>query len=152
MFTDFWRPDLRCGKDFPVGGKPSGCNPNGSNPCCSPGGWCGLSNEHCECKTCIDFRRGDQGITFYLQWISSRLEKMGASKAHRQMLYIRPCVWAFYPRPQFGLVWAKIRFCMGPNPDVIRVCFGFHRNIRITRKSFLMLKRKGFQIQSLSDR
>ena len=40
----------------------------------------------------------------------------------------------------------------GAKLEVIRVCFSFHRNLKITRKSSLMLKRKGFQTKSLSDR
>ena len=56
-------------------------------------------------------------------------------------------------RPRMGQNTShNIRFCMGPNPDVIRVCFGFHRNLKITRKSSLIMKRKGFQTESLSDR
>ena len=46
----------------------------------------------------------------------------------------------------------NIRFRMGPNPDEIRVCYGFHRDLKMTRKSSLMMNLKGFQTKSLSDR
>lgn len=26
-------------------------------PCCSAGSWCGSSNGHCNCPTCVDFRQ-----------------------------------------------------------------------------------------------
>jgi len=52
-----WRPDARCGAKYPLAdGSPGRCNPNGKWPCCSPGGWCGDSDDHCKCKGCTDFR------------------------------------------------------------------------------------------------
>eukprot|EP00928_Gymnodinium_smaydae_P026909 TRINITY_DN20979_c0_g1_i2.p1 TRINITY_DN20979_c0_g1~~TRINITY_DN20979_c0_g1_i2.p1 ORF type:complete len:318 (+),score=49.37 TRINITY_DN20979_c0_g1_i2:277-1230(+) len=32
------------------------CDPRGGNPCCSPGGWCGASPQHCGCTGCVDYR------------------------------------------------------------------------------------------------
>merc|ERR1712117_819816 len=52
-----WRSDARCGAKYPLAdGSPGRCNPNGKWPCCSPGGWCGDSDDHCKCKGCTDFR------------------------------------------------------------------------------------------------
>jgi len=52
-----WRPDARCGAKYPLpDGRPGQCDPNGKWPCCSPGGWCGDSDDHCKCKGCTDFR------------------------------------------------------------------------------------------------
>merc|ERR1719290_548719 len=55
-----WRPDGRCGANFPVSpGEPGQCYPqanaNEKGPCCSPLGWCGNSAAHCDCPTCIDY-------------------------------------------------------------------------------------------------
>merc|ERR1712117_981209 len=55
--TGDWRPDNRCGANYPLpDGRPGQCNPNGKWPCCSPGGWCGDSDAHCKCSGCTDFR------------------------------------------------------------------------------------------------
>mmetsp|Transcript_7881 Transcript_7881/g.18422 ORF Transcript_7881/g.18422 Transcript_7881/m.18422 type:complete len:936 (+) Transcript_7881:134-2941(+) len=61
-----WRTDYRCGKveedkRLPDG-KPVECNPEGDSPCCSSSGWCGASEEHCQCDGCVDYRlmRRDQ--------------------------------------------------------------------------------------------
>ena len=62
--TNPWRPDLRCGKNFPVNGKPGQCNPKGQTPCCSPGGWCGNSVYHCECQGCIDYKPKKPGNVY----------------------------------------------------------------------------------------
>ena len=52
-----WRDDIRCGPDYPLeDGRPAGCNHNGSGPCCSRWGWCGITEAHCNCKKCIDYR------------------------------------------------------------------------------------------------
>ena len=51
------RSDRRCGSEFPLGdGKPSQCNPNGANYCCSKWGYCGPGAEHCDCPECVDYR------------------------------------------------------------------------------------------------
>merc|ERR1719187_1887591 len=64
--TPAWRPDNRCGPNFPSptgSGKPGQCDPeataNEEGPCCSPGGWCGNSAAHCDCPTCIDYSEWD---------------------------------------------------------------------------------------------
>ena len=38
-----WRSDGRCGRRFPVNGRPGECNPASGYPCCSKWGYCGLS-------------------------------------------------------------------------------------------------------------
>ncbi|XP_019641419.1 PREDICTED: uncharacterized protein LOC109482960 [Branchiostoma belcheri] len=54
-----WRDDWKCGPNFPApGANPGQCNPNGSGPCCSSGGWCGSTSAHCYCSGCIDYRSG----------------------------------------------------------------------------------------------
>merc|ERR1711990_1282335 len=35
---------------------PGQCNPQGPSPCCSSIGWCGKSDAHCKCTTCVDWR------------------------------------------------------------------------------------------------
>eukprot|EP00744_Colponema_vietnamica_P022685 GILI01032640.1.p1 GENE.GILI01032640.1~~GILI01032640.1.p1 ORF type:complete len:419 (+),score=89.82 GILI01032640.1:147-1403(+) len=48
-----WRNDGRCGPEFPSPAGPASlCNPYSSNPCCSPSGWCGASEQHCNCPQC----------------------------------------------------------------------------------------------------
>lgn len=51
------RNDYRCGPGVLGGGLIGECDPNGPHPCCSPGGWCGDTAEHCFCNTCLDYRR-----------------------------------------------------------------------------------------------
>ncbi|XP_070534535.1 uncharacterized protein [Ptychodera flava] len=52
-----WRPDQRCGPRYPTISNINGeCDPKGGFPCCSPFGWCGISNDHCNCFNCIDYR------------------------------------------------------------------------------------------------
>ena len=57
--TAFVRNDLRCGDTHLVHGHPAVCA--GRNPCCSGGGWCGNTDDHCKCPTCIDYRHGKPG-------------------------------------------------------------------------------------------
>ena len=55
-----WRGDLRCGAGFPVNGVASECDPEGEFPCCSnveDGGWCGNTEKHCLCETCLDYAK-----------------------------------------------------------------------------------------------
>lgn len=55
-----WRPDSKCGHWAPLQGALSGqsaeCDPQGAYPCCSSGGWCGFTQFHCDCVSCIDYR------------------------------------------------------------------------------------------------
>ena len=50
--------DGRCG--FPNlawdGGPVAECDSKSGDPCCSPVGFCGISDGHCKCERCIDFR------------------------------------------------------------------------------------------------
>ena len=55
-----FRSDGRCGRSFKVPGSslPSLCDEYSDKPCCNEvTGLCGITAEHCECKTCRDFRR-----------------------------------------------------------------------------------------------
>merc|ERR1711892_246044 len=57
-----WREDGRCGDKYPVPtGTPGQCDPAGDGPkkgpCCSPKGFCGNTVKHCECETCVDYRK-----------------------------------------------------------------------------------------------
>ena len=54
----------RCGKQFlKHDGAPSGCNPfkeaNERGPCCLNLSWCGNTEGHCSCETCVDYRKTD---------------------------------------------------------------------------------------------
>jgi len=51
-----YRKDLRCGKSFPIKGIPAQCNPDGQYHCCSTGGRCGKTKDHCLCNGCIDYK------------------------------------------------------------------------------------------------
>ena len=52
------RPDRRCGSQYPLDdGRPGQCDPSGNGPCCSKTGWCGVSDLHCKCSGCTDFRQ-----------------------------------------------------------------------------------------------
>ena len=55
-----WRDDGRCGKNFLVpNGLEAQCNPSGTYPCCNTvSGYCGVTDEHCKCQNCIDYRSG----------------------------------------------------------------------------------------------
>ncbi|XP_035673194.1 uncharacterized protein LOC118413770 [Branchiostoma floridae] len=51
------RDDLRCGQDYPAeDGHPALCDPHSAYPCCSNGGWCGSTIDHCYCHGCVDYR------------------------------------------------------------------------------------------------
>merc|ERR1719431_1218626 len=51
-----WHDDWKkCGKLFPINGKPAECNPNGGMLCCSEIGYCGSSDLHCNCIGCINY-------------------------------------------------------------------------------------------------
>lgn len=49
----------RCGKQIPkINGEYPICNPDDDNAyCCSNGGYCGSTKDHCECKDCVNFRK-----------------------------------------------------------------------------------------------
>jgi len=53
-----YRDDLRCGPKFKLpSGDPAQCDPNPDKgfACCSPGGWCGKTDAHCNCHECVDY-------------------------------------------------------------------------------------------------
>merc|ERR1712013_554694 len=57
-----WRDDGRCGEEFPLAdGSPGQCDPAGDGPrqgpCCSPKGFCGNTEKHCKCGTCVDYSK-----------------------------------------------------------------------------------------------
>ena len=55
------RDDNRCGPLFPLpSGQAAQCHPN-REPCCSDSGWCGSSEQHCNCEGCVDFSPKDDG-------------------------------------------------------------------------------------------
>ncbi|XP_078584975.1 uncharacterized protein LOC144867080 [Branchiostoma floridae x Branchiostoma japonicum] len=57
-----WREDWKCGPgNAALGANPAQCDPTSSTPCCSPDGWCGASNDHCQCSTCWDYRNVARG-------------------------------------------------------------------------------------------
>merc|ERR1719206_1557450 len=66
MVREPWRSDGRCGKKFPmINGKPHQCNPKLSGrrkgPCCSASGYCGNTEKHCSCNTCVDYSKAQDG-------------------------------------------------------------------------------------------
>jgi len=56
-----YRQDGRCGplKLLPDRSAPARCRLE-QYPCCSQGGWCGVTRSHCECGTCVDFRKYEE--------------------------------------------------------------------------------------------
>ena len=38
------------------------------SPCCSLGGWCGLSLAHCDCRKCLDFRKVTWHFAGFEMW------------------------------------------------------------------------------------
>lgn len=51
------RNDRRCGPEFPLpDGKPSQCDAESANFCCSKWGFCGSDVEHCDCPTCFNYK------------------------------------------------------------------------------------------------
>eukprot|EP01067_Filipodium_phascolosomae_P009303 Filipodium_phascolosomae@DN8267_c0_g1_i1.p1 len=57
MVAPPWRHDGRCGTDFQnFYEEAATCNPETTQPCCSPSGWCGNSPDHCTCDGCLQFR------------------------------------------------------------------------------------------------
>ncbi|XP_077985473.1 uncharacterized protein LOC144440089 [Glandiceps talaboti] len=54
---DLWRSDKRCGPAYPLSdGSPAQCDPDSDMPCCAPSAWCGISQYHCDCSECTDYR------------------------------------------------------------------------------------------------
>ena len=53
-----WRADNKCGPlHSNSAGNPAQCDPNSDWPCChQDNGWCGITNEHCNCSQCVDYR------------------------------------------------------------------------------------------------
>lgn len=55
-----YRDDGRCGAEFPLSdGSPAECDPNSEYWCCSNNGYCGGTQEHCYCDTCVNYRPVD---------------------------------------------------------------------------------------------
>jgi len=60
-----WRKDGRCGAKYPLpSGNPGQCDPTGNGPkkgpCCSPKGFCGNTEKHCACATCVDYSEASE--------------------------------------------------------------------------------------------
>ena len=53
VFPYLWRNDNQCGEKVnnPIGTKAE-CNPYSDSPCCSEFGWCGNTQNHCNCAKC----------------------------------------------------------------------------------------------------
>ncbi|CAH1252412.1 PTPRF [Branchiostoma lanceolatum] len=52
-----WTEEGRCGPGVSApGAEVAECNPHSCNPCCSPWGWCGNTEDHCDCYDCVDYR------------------------------------------------------------------------------------------------
>ena len=55
--TDGVRSDGKCGLENPLeDGSPSQCDPNSADFCCSAYGYCGGSDAHCNCETCMNYK------------------------------------------------------------------------------------------------
>eukprot|EP00058_Branchiostoma_floridae_P002515 XP_002588003.1 hypothetical protein BRAFLDRAFT_125400 [Branchiostoma floridae] len=67
-----WREDWKCGPgNAALGANPAQCDPTSGTPCCSPDGWCGASNDHCQCSSCWDYRnvaRGKAALATSTAW------------------------------------------------------------------------------------
>ena len=48
----------------PVDGYKAICDSSTDRPCCSNKGWCGISDPHCKCDTCVDYR-GESDMFMY---------------------------------------------------------------------------------------
>ena len=61
-----FRSDGKCGEGNPLpNGSPAQCNPSGKDFCCSKYGFCGGTDEHCQCDECIDYKNPQaKGIYF----------------------------------------------------------------------------------------
>jgi len=65
LTQELWREDGRCGPKYPLeSGAPGQCNPEGNaprvGPCCSKKGFCGNTENHCGCPTCVDYSKINQ--------------------------------------------------------------------------------------------
>ncbi|XP_078665799.1 uncharacterized protein LOC144908144 [Branchiostoma floridae x Branchiostoma belcheri] len=51
-------PGAKCGPTNPLPGTSvqAKCYPFNMYPCCSSGGWCGITSVHCTCPDCVDYR------------------------------------------------------------------------------------------------
>eukprot|EP00929_Paragymnodinium_shiwhaense_P071647 TRINITY_DN36400_c0_g1_i1.p1 TRINITY_DN36400_c0_g1~~TRINITY_DN36400_c0_g1_i1.p1 ORF type:complete len:975 (-),score=197.42 TRINITY_DN36400_c0_g1_i1:1004-3928(-) len=58
-----WRSDYACGTARLPDGRPAECDPQSQYPCCSSSGWCGLSQSHCNCDGCRDFREQPEDLS-----------------------------------------------------------------------------------------
>ena len=55
--TDGVRSDGACGPELPLeDGSPSRCDPDSADFCCSAYGYCGGTEEHCNCDTCVNYK------------------------------------------------------------------------------------------------
>jgi len=69
FFSTQWRPDGRCGAKHPLadGVTPGQCNPAGDGPrqgpCCSSRGFCGNTDNHCDCGGCVDYSKQFEPLT-----------------------------------------------------------------------------------------
>ena len=71
-----YRKDGRCGCDFKLSnGTAAQCDPESVFPCCSEFGYCGVTQEHCDCSNCIDYRKGKELLPKYTSFQTSYQRK-----------------------------------------------------------------------------
>ena len=67
-----YRKDGRCGSNFKLSnGTAAQCDPESQFPCCSEFGYCGVTQEHCDCSNCIDHRKGKELLPKYTSFQTS---------------------------------------------------------------------------------
>ena len=60
------RSDRRCGPEYPLpDGSSAQCDPVSEFYCCSKWGYCGDTDQHCECPDCINYRKVDLSGILY---------------------------------------------------------------------------------------
>ena len=61
VITDGVRSDGRCGSEVPLeDGSPATCDPDSPDFCCSEFGYCGGTEEHCNCDTCVNYKEEEE--------------------------------------------------------------------------------------------
>ena len=63
VITDGVRSDGRCGSEVPLeDGSPATCDPDSPDFCCSEYGYCGGTEEHCNCDTCVNYKEEEEEV------------------------------------------------------------------------------------------
>ena len=72
VFPPDYRPDGRCGPDYPgPNGEEGICLPDGVSACCGTNGWCGNSLEHCTLYLYRDYRLPGKELNIDLMKLDS---------------------------------------------------------------------------------